>query len=63
VETKIILVIVALCLSVISMILSTVFLIGNLRDIKKIDESIERLKLSKKRYDSHDNSCDGNAKR
>jgi len=63
VETKIILAIVALCLSAISMVLSTIFHIGNLRDIKDIDASIKRLKLSKKCYDSHDNSCDGNAER
>ncbi|MCI8459414.1 MAG: hypothetical protein HFE46_07105 [Clostridia bacterium] len=35
-ETKVILAIVSLCLAVLSMVLNVVFLIWNLRDIKKM---------------------------
>lgn len=53
--TKIVLCIIALCLSITGMILSTVFHVLNLRDIKKL---FSPKKLSEESDDSHDNTTD-----
>lgn len=58
-ETKIILVIVAICMSVISMVLSTVFHVWNLRDIRKTFSAKE---LSKQSNDCYNNASNSNKK-